>query len=166
MNENSARFAIRDFIEAQASYMCETAVAQGVPRVIDSVSVSLFSEPTRYPFIRVTCADAKEGGFSANVWAPHPVYSMEVLVTDQAMLQGADPLPYETMDVHFRDMCDRLIDKLLLTRRFTYGNRRFVLPEDDNMVSKENQDGIIYSENNTVEALILGSIIRFTLEGC
>jgi hypothetical protein len=168
MNESYARHAIQAHLVSIADTIVSGITVQGsVEREISEIAISRFASPRTYPFCAVVCSRAFQFNSAGAMLHPKSRYQMEIIFEDEALIQADDTTQFETMDDDFRVMCDRIINSLTTTGRFTYGGSTFVLlTDDDNFIVKENMDGFMASAQDTIEALIFGATISFEVEEC
>jgi len=166
MNEALARQAIQTFMMNNSTYFTQLATVHGEAREITQYATSKFAYPRDYPFVRIVCNRADAVTQSSNAWKPKTIYSMDVMVADMALGQQGDSTPYEEIDMDFRVICDRMVGKILDEKKFCSGGQCFSLMTDGDVISKENVDAMMVGEDDSVEALMLGSSITFDLEEC
>lgn len=174
MNEESAKHAIKSFLDTNAATFTSGITIQGAARSIAHVAISQFAVPgggsgKSYPFIRITCPRAwlHEVDTTGNMLLTKSRYEIIVHVHDEALLQSGDDTPFETMDSDFRTMCDRMVNLIISTLKFSYNSVNFELVTDDESpIEKENTDAWMVGPEDTIQALMFGARITFTLQEC
>lgn len=116
MNENAVRQAIKTLITNNASTLVTGLTFQGQPREIHQITTSLFTPPTGYYFIAISCISNIETirtGFKTTAVPPsQATYQMSIEVSDYAIATDSDEEPFEQMDTDFQILTDRLISLL------------------------------------------------------
>lgn len=169
MDEKAAIRAIAQAIDANASTFVDSLIQNGEERTLEDAHKTMLGSITSYYTCKIRC-ERKRAGFMPGVsnlnhgTAPRAnTYQIAIFVAEAAQMEQSEDDSYITAHDNFRLLVDRITDYFLTSEEWftdSETSKTFRLPPGDRVVDVENIEPI------PEEFPILGSIIRFQLNGC
>lgn len=137
ISEKNVRLAIAEFIRDNESEYMEGLMSSGLPRKIEEVTISAVTPPKGYYYVNIGTGpvDIEPDDFT-NTQLQNPAYrvtyTVNINITDYAVIQPTDEGSYDAMDMDMKTFGDRIITSLLMTDTISYGGVDYCLSGLDN----------------------------------
>lgn len=164
--ESQARQAIQTFLQTNESEFFSGIVQQQQQRGFQHVTVSRVTPPTGYYYACVFCSNRDEVtniGISNDLYdEKSDRYYIELTIVDAITITLGEEELYESNDVDFQTVTDRIYEKIKSSTYFNTGTVSFRKTNDN--VRKVNESP--YYSDAEIDTPLLLSTITFSVDLC